>query len=139
MGVIYVEGNYKTTSALSRIRQTNETQDDRLDKLEAILDGSDGSVDNPEVLNALIQSNTEKITNNTADIQSLNDKIDKLQLGGVGADLSNYYTKDEINDKSFVTTEPIDEEASDVPEYITREDLDNAIATAITNTLNTAV
>lgn len=137
MGVIYVEGNYKTASALSRIHQTNETQNNRLKKLEAILDGSDGSVDNPEILNALIQSNTEKITNNTADIQSLNDKIDKLQLGG--ADLSNYYTKNEIDDKSFVTTEPTNEEIPDVPEYITRTDLDNAIAEAITNTINTPV
>jgi hypothetical protein len=44
-----------------------------------------------------------------------------------------------IEDTPFVTTEPTDEAVEDVPEYITRKDLDNAILEAITNTLNTAV
>ena len=46
---------------------------------------------------------------------------------------------DEWNENSFVTTEPIGEEVEDIPEYITRTDLDNAIAEAITNTINTPV
>lgn len=41
--------------------------------------------------------------------------------------------------ESFVTLEETDEEVPDVPEYITREDLDNAILEAITNTINTPV
>ena len=41
--------------------------------------------------------------------------------------------------ESFVITEPIGEEVEDIPEYITRTDLDNAIAEAITNTINTPI
>ena len=59
--------------------------------------------------------------------------------GGGSVDLSGYYTKEEINNKPFVTAEPAGEEVEDVPEYITRTDLDNAIAEAITNTINTPI
>lgn len=44
-----------------------------------------------------------------------------------------------LKNTSFVTSEPTTEEVPDIPEYITRTDLDNAIAEAITNTINTPV
>ena len=129
--------------------------------------------------------------------KELGERIDNIPQGGGTVDLSDYYTKQEVNAKlgkkqdavadldtirsgaqkgatavqnegltqavnaeksraeqaeralqnsidewkgnSFVTTEPTDEEVPDIPEYITRTDLDNAIAEAITLTINTPV
>lgn len=72
--------------------------------------------------------------------KAVKDALDNIPQGGGGSvDLSDYYTKEEIDNKPFVTTEPTTEELPDVPEYITRTDLDNAIAEAITITINTPV
>ena len=71
--------------------------------------------------------------------KAVKDALDNIPQGGGSVDLSDYYTKEEIDNKPFVTTEPTTEELPDVPEYITRTDLDNAITEAITNTINTPV
>ena len=108
MSVIYVDGGYKNSCGTSK-HKTDKLQDDRIERLESILDGSDGSVDNPEVLNALIQSNTEKITNNTSDIQSLNSKITEVEntiknntviINGITISLDSIDAKiDKLNEK----------------------------------------
>ena len=79
MGVIYVDGSYKSSSNISKIHKLNELQDNRLERIENILDGSDGSVDNPDILNALIQDNTSKITTNIVDIQSLKTRMETVE------------------------------------------------------------
>lgn len=79
MGIIYVEGRYVSSSNLSQVNKKNELQDDRIQKLEEILDDSDGSVENPEVLNSLIQNNTKNITTNTEDINFLKTKVESVE------------------------------------------------------------
>ena len=54
-------------------------------------------------------------------------------------DSDSLVTARAVKDAGFITTEPTGEEEPDVPEYITKTDLDNAIAEAITNTINTPV
>ena len=79
MGIIYVNGGYKSSSSTSYIQKQNEIQDERIERIEAMLDGSDGTIDNPDVLNAIIQNNSEKISINTKDIQSLTEELNTVK------------------------------------------------------------
>ena len=79
MGIIYVNGGYKSSTSTSQIQKQNEIQDERIERIEAILDGSDGTIDNPDVLNAIIQNNSEKISINTKDIQSLTEELSTVK------------------------------------------------------------
>ncbi len=81
MGIIYVNGGYISSSTVQQqqITVTNEQQDIRIERIEQMLDGSGGTVDNPEVLNAMIKENTEKITTNISEIQSLGNKLENVE------------------------------------------------------------
>ena len=77
------------------------------------------------VMSAADKANLDKTV---TDISNISTRVENLEKGGTGGgggsvDLSNYYTKKEIDEMSFVTA----------------DDLEDAIAEAITNTINTPV
>lgn len=61
MGVIYVNGGYKSTSGLTKIHINDKIQDERIEKLESFIE-DDENIDNPNVLNAKITDNSNKIS-----------------------------------------------------------------------------
>ena len=107
MGVIYVEGNYIRSS--SKPTKIDAKQDDRIERLESILDGSDGSIENPEVLNQLIQKNSQQIASNSEDIKNIKTKIDSIEtnvnkntvtINGITVTISDVDDKlDRLNEK----------------------------------------
>lgn len=66
-----------------------------------------------------------------SDGTTVEDAIHNMGGGGGSVDLSGYYTKAEIDGKGYITAIP--------SEYVTETEMSNAIANAITTTLNTAV
>ena len=95
--------------------------------------------------NIFIKSRTfDNIDDYWTDWQFINESVWDRQISDFNKALRDYKKEanarlDTIEALPIVTTEPTEEELPDVPEYITREDLDNAIAEAITNTINTPV
>ena len=79
MGVIYINGDYKSSSNIYHV-QKNKLQDERIEKLEQILEGSDGTVDSI-VLN-IVNTHTEQLSELNTDISeienTLSDKVDKV-------------------------------------------------------------
>lgn len=55
--------------------------------------------------------------------------VDAVAGGGASVDLSNYYTKEEMDNKGYVTQDNMTET------YYTKEEADAAIAAAITTVL----
>ena len=87
MSIIYVNGGYISSSKNAQL--INNKQDERIERIEAILDGSDGTIDNPDVLNAIIQNNSEKISINTKDIQSLAGELNSVKTKIDNIEVSN--------------------------------------------------
>lgn len=110
MGVIYVNGGYKSTSGLTKIHTINKIQDERLEKLESFIE-DDENIDNPDVLNAKIIANSNKI-------RELEERMDIVEPEV----RQNTITIDGI-------TVNLDKQIKDVKKYIVDEDkkLDNEI------------
>ena len=77
MSIIYVNGGYKSSSNVSHIQKTNELQDERIEKLEQILEGSDGTIDSI-VLN-IVNTHTEQLSELNTDISEIENTLSNKQ------------------------------------------------------------
>lgn len=83
MGTIYVDGRYVSASRqnLINISKKNEAQDDRLDVLEELVIGGSGDIviENPELLVANVQANTNSIKELQLQLTTIEDELVVLQ------------------------------------------------------------
>ncbi len=107
MGVIYVNGGYKSTSGLTKIHTINKIQDERLEKLESFIE-DDENIDNPDVLNAKIMANSERI-------DALESRMDKVE-----PEVENHTII--IDGISVTIDKKIDTHTEDIKKYIDSED-----------------
>lgn len=83
MGTIYIDGRYVSASRqnLVNISKKNEAQDDRLDVLEELVIGGSGDIviENPELLVANVQANTNSIKELQLQLTTIEDELVVLQ------------------------------------------------------------